>query len=66
MVQLTILTWTLTMMVSLMQLKALFDTDTDGKANYVDDDSDGDGISDVIEGVTDTDGDGVIDSQDGY
>jgi hypothetical protein len=35
------------------------DTDKDGKPNYLDIDSDGDGISDASEGTGDADGDGI-------
>ena len=35
------------------------DTDADGFLDYVDEDDDGDGISDAEEGLVDTDGDGA-------
>ena len=35
------------------------DTDGDGTPNYLDTDSDNDGIDDSVEGTTDTDGDGI-------
>jgi hypothetical protein len=40
------------------------DTDQDGKVDYLDGDSDGDGISDRNEGTADSDGDGVVDYRD--
>jgi hypothetical protein len=40
------------------------DTDRDGKVDYLDTDSDGDGISDRNEGRADSDGDGVADYRD--
>ena len=40
------------------------DFDDDGKLNFCDDDSDGDGIGDVVEGMTDTDGDETPDCLD--
>jgi hypothetical protein len=40
------------------------DTDQDGKADYLDTDSDGDGTTDRSEGTSDSDGDGVADYRD--
>ena len=37
------------------------DTDGDGVPDYIDPDSDGDGIADIVEGNGDTDGDGIPD-----
>ncbi len=35
------------------------DTDNDGTADFLDEDSDNDGIPDTVEGTTDTDADGI-------
>ena len=40
------------------------DTDLDGTADYLDLDSDGDGVSDRLEGAGDSDGDGIADFRD--
>jgi hypothetical protein len=40
------------------------DTDNDGRADYLDTDSDADGIADRSEGTTDSDGDGMADYKD--
>jgi len=43
---------------------SIYDTDGDGKGNYIDSDSDNDGISDTAEWIIDIDQNGVVDGYD--